>query len=575
MSININVKVDNKKLLEEVRLQQKASRQAQLEKEANNNLSTEAEINRVNRLAAQGKDANGNPVTTPQSRAPGIGRRPTAYRASGDQLSHVYFNIAYSGNTRIYTIKNRSGDTLTKEIVPDIETVESYIGTNPAPPDFPDAVGSNFGSLIPGPKHPVSAYELNSVTTLSDRVIWNYVRPANDGVNRNYWNSCSTTNPASEFFVPGRNSGDGGYGGLGTRTDMYRSFFSSYASNIAFVLPVKKDVSIFVFGVIVRTTSGYITKSFFETTGFVENGSFTLAVNSKTYVHATIPEKIVGQFSACLVSAEGIREIPVGQQLQDRIVDAVTPSYSPLVDINIDRTLYIDRRTQIPGSAFPPPYQCINSSLTTGTIGTYQQYETNNPAHREAVAFYHKNALNCNFADFTTYQDYDYINSTPGTSFYSPSIYYYLQITGGEIDRPNSAEFSDVYPTPIPIDEWRQTLQGQSITLPNKTYSFYREFEDPQTLESKYQYAIWSGPTPAGAGYGVNQGSIPESELLLGWNNEIDDPDVEDFYALKTRLDAPIESTGYRVYRCWDWANPGYCRQQALAFGFASADLAP
>lgn len=63
MSTNINISVGDNKLLAQASLQQNASRQAQLEKESNKRLQSKAEINRVNALAAQGKDANGKPLT--------------------------------------------------------------------------------------------------------------------------------------------------------------------------------------------------------------------------------------------------------------------------------------------------------------------------------------------------------------------------------------------------------------------------------------------------------------------------------------------------------------------------------
>ncbi len=83
MSTNINISVGDNKLLAQARLQQNASRQAQLEKEANKRLQSEAEINRVNALAAQGKDANGNPITGSQVTQPQIERRPAANRFGG------------------------------------------------------------------------------------------------------------------------------------------------------------------------------------------------------------------------------------------------------------------------------------------------------------------------------------------------------------------------------------------------------------------------------------------------------------------------------------------------------------
>ena len=83
MSTNINISVGDNKLLDQARLQQNASRQAQLEKEASKRLQGEAEMNRVNALAAQGKDANGNPLTGTRFQVPQLDRRPAANRAGG------------------------------------------------------------------------------------------------------------------------------------------------------------------------------------------------------------------------------------------------------------------------------------------------------------------------------------------------------------------------------------------------------------------------------------------------------------------------------------------------------------
>ena len=83
MSTNINISVGDSKLLDQARLQQNASRQAQLEKEANKRLSNEAEINRVNALAAQGKDANGNIITAPGTGPKPLRDEPAAQRSGG------------------------------------------------------------------------------------------------------------------------------------------------------------------------------------------------------------------------------------------------------------------------------------------------------------------------------------------------------------------------------------------------------------------------------------------------------------------------------------------------------------
>jgi hypothetical protein len=80
MSTEITVSVGGNPLLDKARDQQNASRQAQLEKEAAQRLATQAGKERSKALTAQGKDANGNPLTGSLSKTPYIERRPAANR---------------------------------------------------------------------------------------------------------------------------------------------------------------------------------------------------------------------------------------------------------------------------------------------------------------------------------------------------------------------------------------------------------------------------------------------------------------------------------------------------------------
>lgn len=84
MSIDIKVSVGDNKLLAQASLQQSASRQAQLEKEASKRLETQATNVRTTTLATQGRDAGGNPLIGTRSRNPQLERRPAASRTGGD-----------------------------------------------------------------------------------------------------------------------------------------------------------------------------------------------------------------------------------------------------------------------------------------------------------------------------------------------------------------------------------------------------------------------------------------------------------------------------------------------------------
>ncbi len=84
MSTNINISVGDNNLLNQARLQQNASRQAQLEREANKRLEVEATDARTKAQAAAGKDANGNPLTGTRIQVPQVDRRPAANRTGGE-----------------------------------------------------------------------------------------------------------------------------------------------------------------------------------------------------------------------------------------------------------------------------------------------------------------------------------------------------------------------------------------------------------------------------------------------------------------------------------------------------------
>lgn len=151
MSTNINVIVGDSNLLDKARLQQSASRQRQLKKESNQRLSKEAEIERVNALAAQGKDANGNSLTGSSSRGNtgGLGSRggaslyePAASRQEQTFVNGVGVKVTYStpvGTSIDWTVKVALGSVRGTETV---EFVYPY-GTSPwyaplPPSSYPD-----------------------------------------------------------------------------------------------------------------------------------------------------------------------------------------------------------------------------------------------------------------------------------------------------------------------------------------------------------------------------------------------------------------------------------------------------
>jgi hypothetical protein len=87
MSTNINISVGDNKLLDQARLQQNASRQAQLQKEANKRLEAQATDARTKELAALGLDANGSPLTGSRFQVPQIERKPAANRFGEETVS--------------------------------------------------------------------------------------------------------------------------------------------------------------------------------------------------------------------------------------------------------------------------------------------------------------------------------------------------------------------------------------------------------------------------------------------------------------------------------------------------------
>lgn len=96
MSTNINISVGDNKLLDQVRLQQNASRQAQLDKEDRARLATAGATERTNALAARGFDATGNLLTGSPNQVPRLERRPAATRTG---LESFTFAPSIQGET--------------------------------------------------------------------------------------------------------------------------------------------------------------------------------------------------------------------------------------------------------------------------------------------------------------------------------------------------------------------------------------------------------------------------------------------------------------------------------------------
>lgn len=84
MSTNINITVGDDALLNRVKQQQSANRQAQLEREASARLEAQATVARTSTLTAAGKDAAGNPLIGTPSKAPQLQQRPAANRFGGN-----------------------------------------------------------------------------------------------------------------------------------------------------------------------------------------------------------------------------------------------------------------------------------------------------------------------------------------------------------------------------------------------------------------------------------------------------------------------------------------------------------
>lgn len=80
MSTNINIRVDNSGLLDRVRVQQQASRQAQLEKEDGKRLEVRATGVRTKALAAKNLDTKSEPFIGTGTQVPKIERDPAASR---------------------------------------------------------------------------------------------------------------------------------------------------------------------------------------------------------------------------------------------------------------------------------------------------------------------------------------------------------------------------------------------------------------------------------------------------------------------------------------------------------------
>lgn len=92
MSTNININVGDNKLLAQARLQQNASRQAQLEKEANQRLKAQA---------TDAQTANLDPLTGTPYKTPQLKDRPAANRQFGIGFGECFYRIQNSVGTNL------------------------------------------------------------------------------------------------------------------------------------------------------------------------------------------------------------------------------------------------------------------------------------------------------------------------------------------------------------------------------------------------------------------------------------------------------------------------------------------
>ena len=122
MSTNINISVGDNKLLEQARLQQAASRQVQLEREASQRLEAQASAERTKALATQGLDANGNPLTGASFQAPQVERRPAANRFGKESVTMSW--IVIGSNNWFGRITSDATGTIIRALDP------TYTGTN-------------------------------------------------------------------------------------------------------------------------------------------------------------------------------------------------------------------------------------------------------------------------------------------------------------------------------------------------------------------------------------------------------------------------------------------------------------
>jgi hypothetical protein len=129
MSTNINITVGDNALLDRAKQQQVASRQTQLNRDASNRLEAQATAARTAALAAQGRDANGNPITGAPFTQPIIDRRPAANRQGGYKVATAF--LTYPSFTATGTLTELIIQTANKN-----QTVTVPL-TRPNPPVNP------------------------------------------------------------------------------------------------------------------------------------------------------------------------------------------------------------------------------------------------------------------------------------------------------------------------------------------------------------------------------------------------------------------------------------------------------
>lgn len=498
MSTNINISVGDNKLLDQARLQQNASRQAQLEKEANKRLKSEAEINRVNALAAQGKDANGNPLSGTRFQVPELERRPAANRFGAEEaITMSWISIIPNDVTALIST---SGDGQITRALSD-----TYLGTNRG----------------------ISIY-LSST----------------DGT---YWHSDtgSADLKAPAGFTPGENTSRV----PGNETYRRDTILNTQDFDI---FPVGKGAFVVSF----RFTLAYQKACW----TFSEDFSVfpPAPVYTVTLDQATPVTKV---YRSYLVSKSNVKELDTPQGIKDYF-EGKFPGV-----IQTSRTLrrYSGLGTRLEARTTPDPaYTLLND------WGSITSFDTVQSSYNDS---------------FRGNSQYQWLNgwwqkamptvSGSGTVLHgAPAAY--SRASNDATDWPNYFNSVDsvgvVTNNFSSYNTWFAASYAQDQAKIQKPLAYYIAsyadlYVNPMTLQLPVYQALYAMPT----GYGWYQGITPR----------VPPSDVSYWKLSKTLSFAPGSTipvgAGSLPILCvaTDWGAPSYCRQEALALGFTSADLTP